>query len=59
MSGINQLRKHANELTEVTGVAVNLIEEGKEHLTPVAIYHPEPEARQLRLQVRGMIATPQ
>ncbi|MBI3325940.1 MAG: GAF domain-containing protein [Nitrospinae bacterium] len=43
----------ARMATEVLGESctINLIEEGKEHLTPVAIYHPEPEARQLRLQV--------
>lgn len=39
--------------TEVLGESctISLIEEGKEHLTPVATYHPDPEARQARLQI--------
>jgi GAF domain-containing protein len=43
----------ARMATEVLGdsCTINLIEEGKEYLTPVAIYHPDPEARTLRLQV--------
>ncbi len=31
---------------------INLIEEGKAHLTPVATYHPDPQARQARLQIQ-------
>jgi len=40
--------------TEVLGESctINLIEEGKAHLTPVATYHPDPQARQARLQIQ-------
>ncbi len=43
----------ATMATEVLGESctINLIEEGKEHLTPVAIYHQDPEARSMRLQI--------
>jgi PAS domain S-box-containing protein len=39
--------------TEVLGESctIHLLEEGKAHLTPVATYHRDPEARKVRLQV--------
>jgi PAS domain S-box-containing protein len=40
--------------TEVLGesCSLNLIEEGKAHLTPVATFHPDPQVRQARLQIQ-------
>ncbi|MBI3330067.1 MAG: GAF domain-containing protein [Nitrospinae bacterium] len=43
----------ARMATEVLGdsCTINLVEEGNVHVTPVATYHPDPEARRLRSQV--------
>jgi PAS domain S-box-containing protein len=47
------LQRVVQMATEVLGESctLNLIEEGKEHLTPVATYHPDPETRKARWQV--------
>jgi PAS domain S-box-containing protein len=48
------LQRVVQMATEVLGESctINLIEAGKAHLTPMATYHPDPQARQLRLQLQ-------
>jgi signal transduction histidine kinase len=48
------LQRATRMATEVLGdsCTIDLIEEGKAHLTPVATYHPDPQARQARLQIQ-------
>jgi signal transduction histidine kinase len=48
------LQRVTRMATEVLGdsCTIDLIEEGKAHLTPVATYHPDPQARQARLQIQ-------
>jgi PAS domain S-box-containing protein len=48
------LQRVVQMATEVLGESctINLIEEGKAHLTPVATYHTDLQARQARLQIQ-------
>jgi PAS domain S-box-containing protein len=48
------LQRVVRMATEVLGdsCTINLIEAGKTHLTPMATYHPDPQARQARLQIQ-------
>jgi PAS domain S-box-containing protein len=48
------LQKVVRMATEVLGESctINLIEEGKAHLTPMATYHADPQVRQARLQIQ-------
>jgi PAS domain S-box-containing protein len=48
------LQRVVRMTTEVLGESctINLLEEGKTHLTPMATYHPDPQARQARLQIQ-------
>jgi PAS domain S-box-containing protein len=48
------LQRVVQMATEVLGESctINLIEEGKAHLTPMATYHADPQARQARLQIQ-------
>ena len=48
------LQRVAGMATEVLGdsCTIHLLEAGKAHLTPVATYHPDPEARHARLQIQ-------
>ncbi len=48
------LQRVVRMATEVLGESctINLIEAGKAYLTPMATYHPDPQARQARLQIQ-------
>jgi PAS domain S-box-containing protein len=48
------LQRVVQMATEVLGESctINLIEEGKAYLTPMATYHPDPQARQACLQIQ-------
>jgi PAS domain S-box-containing protein len=48
------LQRVVQMATEVLGESctINLLEAEKEHLTPVATYHADPQARQARLQIQ-------
>jgi PAS domain S-box-containing protein len=48
------LQRVVRMTTEVLGESctINLLEEGKTHLTPMATYHPDPQSRQARLQIQ-------